>query len=206
MAADSNPFENCRWIPADESEFGIEVFDCAPFCQSMMSTTSNPDIAASFSGLRASMGEDYRGQLPSNPLAIACQLSYPFSGEANDGPLFKAKEMEDKWDIYLYDSCLYFVRSWTGQLNYQATIRFDDGEARVSTVTVDSEGNPDPRFTIATVDFLIKTYIYGQQVPHPLPPQLPRDAQSVTLFSFSQFGRWARFGTYEDTTQLVAPK
>jgi hypothetical protein len=114
--------------------------------------------------------------------------------------------MEDKWDIYLYDSCLYFVRSWTGKLIYQATIRFEEGEARIEAVIAGSECNQDSRFTIGTVDFLIKTYIYGQQMPHPLPPDLPRDAKSVTLFSFSQFGRWAHCGTYEDTTQIVVPK
>ena len=98
MSAESVSFDSGRWIPANECTFGIEVFDCGEFCQNMASMTSDPDVAAKFVGLRSSNGEEYRGQLPSNPLAIACQLSYPFSGEANDGPLFKAEEMEDKWD------------------------------------------------------------------------------------------------------------
>lgn len=202
MSAESDSFENCRWIPADESRFGIEVFDCGAFCQSMASMSSDPNVAARFVGLRSSSGEEYRGKLPPKPVAIDCNLAYPFSDESQDGPLFKADVMEDKWDIYLYDDCLYFARSWTGQLNYVAAVRFEQDEARLRSVTVSSKCNPDPRFTIGTVDYLIKSHIYRQLLPHPQPLQFPRDPKSVTMFSFSQFGRWARFGTYEDTTQL----
>ena len=206
MSAEPDSFEGCRWIPAAESRFGIEVFDCSSFCQNMVSMTSDQDVAARFVALRSSTGEEHRGTLPPSPVTIDCNLAYPFTGEPQDGGLFRAEVMEDKWDIYLYDNSLYFARSWTGQLIYVTTVSIEQGEARITTVVVDSETNPDAQFVVGAVDYLIKSHIYRLLVPHPLSQQIPRDAKSLTLFSFSQFGRWARFGTYEKTTEFVVPR
>ena len=206
MSTEPDSFEGCRWIPAAQSKFGIDVFDCSEFCQSMTSMTSDQDVVARFVPLRSSIGEEYRGTLPPSPVTIDCNLAYAFSGEPQDGALFKAELMEDKWDIYLYDRCLYFARSWTGQLNYVAAVNFKQGESRIRSVSVGSECNPDSQFTVGSVDYLIKSHIYQLLVPHPVPPQIPRDPKSVTMFSFSQFGRRACFGTYEDTTKIVVPR
>ena len=34
------------------------------------------------------------------PSALECSLSYPAVQAPADGPLFKANEMKDKWDIF----------------------------------------------------------------------------------------------------------
>ena len=55
-------------------------------------------------------------------------------GQSRDGPLFVARQMEDKWDIYLYDGHLYFARSWTGELVFRAVIEFAAPQAVLTTV------------------------------------------------------------------------
>ena len=77
----------------------MRCLDCRVFSQSMLSVTEDPNIAARFCALRKSTGEQHIGKLPPNTVTVQCDLSYPYSGEIKDGPLFIAEEMEDKWDI-----------------------------------------------------------------------------------------------------------
>jgi hypothetical protein len=101
-------------------------------------------------------------------------LTYPFGGEARDGPLYVAQRMEDKWDIYLYDGYLYFARSWTGELAYRARIEFQERAAVVTGIDVSrTRLMNEPPLAIRTVDFLIKTHLHRREAPHPLPEWFP---------------------------------
>jgi hypothetical protein len=88
---------------------------------------------------------------------------------------------------------------------HRTEIAFESDVACISRITADGESNLSESFTVGTVDCLVKSHIFGRHVPHPLPPDLPRDAQTIALFSFSQFGRMARCGSYEDTTRIKVP-
>ena len=55
------------------------------------------------------------------------------------------------------------------------------------------------------MDFLIRSHLYGQSVPHPLPKPLGRDPRENALFSFSQYGRHGLYGTFADTKRLHLP-
>jgi hypothetical protein len=199
----SEPRSGVHWVSAGDSPFGVDVLDCRAFSQSMISTTQDQRIADSYLNLRASSGEQYRGCAPENAVACECDLRYPHMAELRDGPLFKAQAMEDKWDIYLYDGYLYFARSWTGLLAFRARVLPDDDGMNVVGVEAGA-GVPDgdPFYCVAAVDFLIRSHLLGLPVAHPLPKDVGKDANELTMFSFSQFGRWARFGTFADTTRL----
>jgi hypothetical protein len=121
---DDDLFSQLTWLGPDQNPFRMRVLDCRPFSTTMISTTKDPAIAARFNALRRENGEQHRGQHPADPLAVPCVLSYPFNGESRDGPLFVARQMEDKWDVYLSDSTLYFARSWTGELAFRAAVEF----------------------------------------------------------------------------------
>jgi hypothetical protein len=132
-----------------------------------------------------------------------CELSYPFNGESRDGPLSLAQQMEDKWDIYLYDGHLYFARSWTGDLVFPATIDFKEEEAVITDVDASrAQVMDDPALAVRTVDFLMKTHLYRQEAPHPFPPGFPEDKKALAVYPFSEYGRWAFYGTFEDTTKV----
>ena len=50
------------------------------------------------------------------------------------------KQMEEKWFIYYSDSCLHFVRSWTGFTIYIVRFKEQDDKA----IATDFSANRDP--------------------------------------------------------------
>lgn len=196
-------FSQLRWLEADENPFHLRVLDCRPFSTTMISTTKDPNIAARFSHLRTVSGEEHRGRHPEDALVAQGNLLYPFNGESRDGPLFVAQEMEDKWDIYLYDGHLYFARSWTGELAFRAAIEFKEKEAVITEIEASrAEVMDDPALAVRMVDFLMKTHLFHKEAPHPFPQGIPEEKQMLALYSFSEYGRWAFYGSFDDTTKV----
>jgi len=137
-------------------------------------------------------------------------------------PMFKAKEMEDKWDVYRYDDELHFARSWTQALVYRAKIKItSDAPLDEDPEEVGSSPNKTPGRAIAgfevvkietnrgdditateaasEVDFLIKRLLLGLVVPAPLPLldlRNPKQVESLWAMSFSMWGRAGIFGTF----------
>jgi len=162
-----DPQAEVRWVPAASNPFGVEILDCRPFIRSAVAGIDDKH-ADSFARLRSSKGEEHRNAPPEQAAICPCELRYGHSGAVEDGPLFKAESMEDKWDVYLYDNYLYFARSSTGTLEYRARIHFDGREAHVIAVEARRElVHGDPGYAVAAVDFLIRSHLYGQPIPHP---------------------------------------
>lgn len=202
-SSSQDSFSRLAWIEEGQSPYGVRILDCRSVSRSLLSMTKDASVAQRFAELRSSQGHSHRGRVPANAVQIGCDLRYPHDGEVKDGPVFIAEVMEDKWDIYLYDGYLYFARSWTGDLFCRAKIDFSGEKAVISSV----EANPemvggDTALAVGQVDFLVKSHIYQREVPHPIPSDLRDDPKVIALFSFSQYGRWASFATYEDTTRM----
>src|ERR1041385_21854 len=209
-----------RWLSADDDEnpFTIDGYDCLGYVNSRVTATSDQRIAESFVTLRESTGKEYVGKLPEQAVRIDLELAYGLQGEVTDGIVFKATQMEAKWDVYLYESKIYFCRSWTGQLVY--VIEFATApsadlsggapftfRARRAWIAGNfAAGNPD--FIVRQVDYLIKRFLFRRNVPHPLAPDLDRDAAAVAAYSFSVYGNMCCFGTFENTLphDLLKPK
>lgn len=193
-----------RWLPSDQNPLGVDVLDCRSFTQKMLSFTDDPQVIETFMVLRGSTGEQYRDCTPDDSRICDCDLRYPpYESDDREGPIFQATAMEDKWNIYLYDSHLYFVRSWTGDLVYRARIIFYPDWANVVAV----EGpkpviESDASYAVAVVDYLIRSHVGGMPIPHPLPRHSGRDPSELARFSFSEYGRRALFGTHADTTRI----
>ena len=177
--------------------FSLNGFDCHDYVRSLLSTTLNQDVALSFGSLRNSDGQNLRGSRPENAIEIPCMLSYEHGGEISEGILFKSAVMEEKWDIYLYDGCVYFCRSWTGKIAFVAEISPVERSLQVSRIW--AADSYEPALAIQQVDFLIKSHIYKRQVPHPLPSDLQRESDAVGMYSFAQYGRLCSFGSFEST-------
>jgi hypothetical protein len=189
-----------RWIAASDNPYGIEILDCSSITQTLFSTTADESIAKSFVVLRSSVGREYCDQEPEGCRSIECELQYPAIQLPADGPVFKAKEMEDKWDIYLYDFWLYFCRSWTGTLAYRAQIVIQPDRTFVTRIGFAQARHTQPGEAIGVVDFLIKSHLYGAVVPHPIPHDALRDAHKLAIYSFAQYGRRGLYATYGDST------
>jgi hypothetical protein len=163
----------------------------------MMSTTQDPAIAASFSRLRASDGRQHLGQMPPDPLEIDCLLEYE-DWPVQEGPLFKAEEMEDKWDIYHWNRQLYAARSWTDDLVFVAEFDMLGSHASIHRIIAAADRVfSDASFAVRTLDFLIQNHVFGREWPHPLPATYAeRSLEDLALVSFSQFGRRGLYGLF----------
>ena len=192
-----------RWLSASDNPFGVEVLDCSVYATSMLSTTKDINLAKKYNDLRASSGQEFRGMSPPECRKIACELNYGVNQPLSNGPLFKSQAMEDKWDIYFFDSYLYFTRSWSGDLFFRAAIQFADGKVVVTEIEAAAphDGDDgDDELIKRQVDFLIKSHLFGLAALHPLPKTHgTAPPYYLATYSFSWFGRWGRYGTFEDT-------
>jgi hypothetical protein len=195
----ADPLNQIHWIPAAENPLCVDVLDCSAFALSMVTTTSRAEVAARFTELRGSQGEHCRGKDVNNSL-VTCRLEYPFDNPV-DGPVFRADQMEDKWDVFLLDGDLYFSRSWSGDLAYIAKTTFENSKAIVTQIRGQREPGSSEN-PVAVVDYLIKSHVYGLVAPHPLPTD-QTNFRDLALWSFSRYGRRGLLGTKEDVTHLV---
>lgn len=196
------PFDSVRWLSAQDSPFGVEVLDCRPVAQNATATTESREVAERFVQQRDSDGSGLIARSPEDCIRSACALEYPHEGETRDGPVFKAEEMEDKWDIYLYEGHLYFTRSWTGDLFLRARMVFEPDRARMLEVETARQSYTDDAAAVRVIDFLIRSHLYGWIVPHPLPEGMGRDPGRLAMASFVAFGRRGWFGTFAETTAI----
>lgn len=196
-------FPKVNWIEAHQNPFGVRVLDCRSFCKTALCFAKDKDTAEKFLKLRNSIGENHRNQIPKNALHIRCNLRYPLEKEIPAGPVFLAKVMQDRWDIYLYDDFLYFSNGWSGELLIRAKVDFKDNEFIVSVIDIRSDlAKRDKTLAVKEVDYLIKSFLFRREVPNPLPRNFPNNPKQIALYSFSLYGRISSFATYEDTTLI----
>ena len=203
-----------RWLSAadEQNPFTIDGYDCLGYVSSLVTTTSDVSIAESFVAMRESGGLEYVNTFPNQPVQLSLDLVYPLMGEVADGIVFKAAQMEEKWDVYWYAPYLYFCPSWTGQLVF--AIQFEILPAPAERILANNtpltfcarsvliakdSAKDDEGFIVRQVDYLIKRFLFRRRVPHPLPPDLERDAETAAAYSFSVYGNMCCFGSFEDT-------
>lgn len=181
-----------------DNPFQEEVLDCRAVALSFFSTTKDEAVARSFNNLRKSDGSESRGKLPDQAIIVDCELRFPYSGQHNDGPIFIAKAMEDKWDFYAYDNRLYVRRSWTGQLTHVAELEYSSDTVAIRRIHCEPNTVFNTHdFAVAQLHFLITTHMGRTLIPFPILPDFPRTAAKATaLMAFTTYGRRAQFGRY----------
>ncbi|MCG3126626.1 MAG: hypothetical protein CHACPFDD_01477 [Phycisphaerae bacterium] len=199
----------CQWHDADSTPFGVRLFDCRPFCESMISTSADPDVAARFvTGAAAPLSAHAKVPI-GGAITATCDLGYPCHRLAEEGMIVRAEEMEYKWHAYQSDSELLFVRSWTGQLVARGTFRHEKNRwLVVDRVDVDATMcQADPALAAQQFDFLVKAMVYSSLACHPLPPSIPDDATQIAMYSFSVYGRHGGIASFADTlaTPVLLP-
>lgn len=199
--SDEAAFARLRWlaVPGLEASSGgpYRVLDCRPLSLSMTSTTADATIAATFARLRGDDGRRLAGVKVQDALRAASDIALPGFDVATrgDGPIFRAPEMEWKWDVTLVDEHLLFSRSWSGDLHARARVLPADGGARIVDVEVTHKlGEGDPRAALALVEYLVRVYVLAKVAPHPLPVGSPTSTtRDAFLYSWSLHGRAAFF-------------
>jgi hypothetical protein len=170
----------------------------------MVSTTADLSVAERFGALRQATGEELVPETLTESIPTDASLEYPFGENHPTGPVFKANQMEVKWDVYCFDDLLLFSSSWTGDLIYGARLAWGPGSCRITHVLRNVGVDSGPLYAIRTVDFLLKSHVYGLGVPHPLREIDDSNVETLALASFAAFGNRAWFGTFHDTLHLPA--
>jgi hypothetical protein len=212
------------WLEAEENCFGIRCLDVRGLTQAYTSTSTDSKTTAGFQRLRSSTGEACLAETRDWPAGFACDLRYPPLPGFSQRPLFSARDMEDKWDIfYLSDGRLYFCRSWTGTPVMRAAVQANPDGLHLTWLDFNPTlPAPDPAILKSTVDFLVKSHLFGLRVPVQVPRQVlfhlhgpdsaqpagpetdehPNEPEQVAKYLFSEFGQRACFAALADTTAL----
>ncbi len=197
-AADPDAWvEQLVWRPVSDEQnpFDYEVLDCRAVALGFTATTADKRIAESFNRLRSDDGTSCIGKMPENSFSVDSDLRFPYNGKREDGVIFTAKQMEDKWDFFVYDSRLYIRRSWTGVLLHVAELRYTDSEVIVEKIHSEKDTvYGDPEFLRAHVQFLITTHFGQKLMPFPIPPGMRHsDTKAIALAGFSSYGSRAQY-------------
>lgn len=186
-----------RWLTPSQNPWGLVVLDCSYIAHTAMSFTPSREIAYKYAELRSSTGMELRNEIFNPTSSTVCNLTYKVDKRPQDGPVFKSRVMEERWDIYCYDDRLYFCRSWGGELFYRATIKCD--LATLSVLNVETGPRSKGDIAVRDVDFLVKSHLMLAKALHPLPPAMGKDIQKLALWSHSAYGRMGLYGTMEET-------
>ncbi|MBS1636665.1 MAG: hypothetical protein JST26_12180 [Bacteroidetes bacterium] len=187
-----------------ENPFNKRLLDCRSLTESMLSATSDESIARSFAHQRHSIGEEFVGFEFNRKASLPVHLVYPHNGSKIEGAAYKAKSMEDKWDIYAWNNIFYFVRSWTGKIEYKAFFAASENTFLIDKIEYDSaeHANEDSTIIENNVHFLLMTLAFGRIYPHKVPKTITGD-ENIALYSFALFGRNCWYATYEDITDTT---
>lgn len=192
-----------QWLEPGVNPFGIRCLDIRTFTRDMLSTPARPDQVETFLELRQSTGSHVYSRFPDQCITMPCKLAYPFTGKAREGALFRAAQMEEKWDIFLLSDALYFSRSWNGDLIYKAETYFYFDKVEITTIqSTASALEFGPQQVICDVDYLVKSLLFKKDAPHCIPLSLPDDELGIAVYSFASFGKWASYATFENTSQI----
>jgi hypothetical protein len=193
-----------KWYElGDENPFNKHILDIRSLTQNTLSFTRDKFVAELFNKQRQGIGQELIGFKMDGSQMLDVNLEYPHNGSKIEGAAYKAKCMEDKWDIYGWNDIIYLTRSWTGAVVYKAFINVSDTNFSVYKIEyVPTEHKQDELLAINNVHFLIKTLAFGVVYPHMVPISLSTD-KDIALYSFNQFGHncwYASFDEILDTT------
>ena len=192
-----------HWIASSDNPWGVDVLDCRPVALCWASATNDPAVAASFGELRNSDGRQHLSTAPL-PHRVEQRLMLDIPAPPPEGILFRASEMEHKWDIYHWSGWLFVARSWTGQLTYRARLECDGRFLLIDEITT---LKPSPDYARKELHFLLRSHTQSQLMPAPLPvpdmpdPENPGEKALAANHLFSTFGRFGWFATVADITE-----
>jgi len=192
---------NFRWYEIGvENPFNKKVLDIRSFTGTMLSTTNDEKIAEMYGKLRQSNGAYLKKEQIQDSLGTASNLKYEHNGEELNGIVFKSDSMECKWDIYAFDNCFYFTRSWTGELVYNANFKITPNSIEINEIQHSKE--TEPNVALSDVHYLIKTHALNQPIPHIIPIFLKTDME-IASWSYAKFGNRAYYATYENVYDTI---
>jgi hypothetical protein len=190
-----------------DNPFNKRILDIRSLTQTMISFTSDKSVAELFNKQRMSIGNELIGiDIPESKM-VECSLIYPHNGAKIEGVCFKAKCMEDKWDIYGWNNIIYLTRSWTGAVVYKAFINVTDSNFTIYKIeySPDIYTEADESLVKNNTHFLIMSLAFGAIYPHKVPNTISTE-KDIALYSFAQFGKNCWYATFDDIWNTILIK
>src|SRR5262245_16458333 len=141
-----------RWLEARETPWGVPVLDVRPVTQTMVSTSTDPQMAANAASWGGDTGQQFAEMRPEVDRVASVTLRYRVDRLLADGVLFSPAAMEHKWALFFHRQRVLFVRSWTRKLMVAATTRVSDGKLEITSVAGAFEDPPEPVAQTASID------------------------------------------------------
>lgn len=186
------------WVEADANPFGVRVLDVRPITLGTLSLSRDPVCATNAVSYGGEDGGSFIAQPPRSARRVAATLRYRAPRHLADGALFIPQEMEDKWALFLHSGTLLLVRGWLRQVFLRAPVRLErgDGDDGAHVVIGPLEGSvmsdEEPEaFTVAAVDFIVRSHALRVPWPAPLPSAEGSERQLAQL-CMSLYGRQAQ--------------
>lgn len=188
----------------EHNPFNKRVLDIRSFTQHILAFTKDKNVAELFNKQRHSIGQELINTKIPESKTINVNLIYPHNGSKIEGAAYKAKCMEDKWDIYGWENIIYLTRSWTGELVYKAFITVSENNFEIQKIEYkpDEYNVNDQSIVINNVHFLIKTLAFGAIYPHKVPKHLT-NGKDIALYSFNLFGHNCWYATDHDILDVT---
>lgn len=189
-------FTDCRWLPALQNPYGIDVLDIAPAVRALRSSGASEAQQARALGWTTDDGHALASvPSPANTVELPPgTLSWPADPLLADGALFRPQALEEKWALFLRDGRLLLVKSWSGELAVAIDVERQGEELVATAIHGDPTGGlcPDEGWRVRVCDFLVQSHALGRILPAPLLPGLPQDdVEQLVLWSFRTYGRRA---------------
>ncbi|GHM99164.1 hypothetical protein WSM22_06540 [Cytophagales bacterium WSM2-2] len=189
-------YKNIVWHEVgDGNPFNKRVLDVREYTLNHTFTTRSKAVAEKYNASRQSDGKEYVGHVFKNATFIETALKYPPIDRTLTDMIFRSQSFDEKWDIYIYDNCFYFVRSWTGDLIYKAYATSDANNVTIHKIEM--EGEDKDAVAVSTVHFLVTTQILKGIIPHQVPSYLKTEIE-IAEYSGSAFGNKCWYATYEE--------
>ncbi|MCX6317065.1 MAG: ankyrin repeat domain-containing protein [Bacteroidetes bacterium] len=202
--ATTNADENLPWIEASDNQWGIRLLDLRPISQTMVSTSTDPQMAHNAISYSAEDGTSFWGHKPDLNRTIPSTVILPIDGYLAPGVLFVPDTMEHKWAIYFDGDQLIFVRSWLRKVFVVAKTKQANNQLMVEQITGAFTDNESADFTNAVLNFLLISHAIGETVPAPLPKELGTNSRDAGLWAFSSYGNMAHIGTFDEKFKAPA--
>jgi hypothetical protein len=202
--ANDNTYEFTWYDIGEDNPFNKRILDIRSLTQNTLSSTTDRAVAELFLTLRQSIGSEYIDVDFNGNKSVETKLVYPHNGAKIEGAAYKAKCMEDKWDIYGWNDIIYLTRSWTGELKYKAYISVSNTNFTIYRIeySPDDYTDNDTALVINNVHFLINTLAFGKVYPHQIPQNIIIE-KDIAVYSFSLFGHNCWYATYDNILDTV---
>jgi hypothetical protein len=192
--------ERLTWLRAGapDNPFAFEVLDCRAACASLTLTTANETASPPFATLEKAIESSVLSNAIEDGLSVSCELKVSRRIGAADSAAFATKKAGHKWLLEMAEPHILARRRWTGQLIHVAQFEPLDECLLIKQVTSEPQSvYKNPKYAVAEIEFLLRTYIEEALWAFPISPELTRVEMSrIALSGWKAHGPIAKFARF----------